>query len=155
MIGVWPPADRPAAIENASPSRLTGTSRSDGSACMSWYKKFVSLSGSHTTCVTPFFVISARTTSGLSWPSAVSGMISGLHGRASCAAKRPQLRAHRCIVPHSARLPLPEPEELLYCEQTLRTGRWDFPDERSRVATVEHEASVQAAATGRHRLHDL
>ena len=36
MIGVWPPVESPAAIEKASPSRLTGTSRSDGSACMSW-----------------------------------------------------------------------------------------------------------------------
>src|SRR6266849_3072833 len=146
MIGVWPPADRPAAIENASPSRLTGTSRSDGSACMSWYKKFVSLSGSHTTCVTPFFVISARTTSGLSWPSAVSGMIAGLHGRESYAAKRPPLRAHRCIVPHSAGLPLPDPGELLYSEQTLRTGRWDLSDERSRVATIEHSAKASVRA---------
>ena len=30
--GVWPPADNPAAMENARPSRLTGTSRSEGSA---------------------------------------------------------------------------------------------------------------------------
>ena len=35
MIGVWPPADSPAAMENASPSRLIGTSRSEGSAGMS------------------------------------------------------------------------------------------------------------------------
>ena len=54
IIGSGRPADSPAAIEKASPSRLTGTSRSDGSPCMSWYRKFVSLSGSHTTWVTPF-----------------------------------------------------------------------------------------------------
>src|SRR5258707_6894498 len=35
IIGLRPPANRPAAIEQACPSRLTPTRRSDGSACIS------------------------------------------------------------------------------------------------------------------------
>ena len=58
IIGLRPPAASPAAIEQACPSRLTPTSRSDGSACISRYSQLVSLSGSQTTSVTPFFFIS-------------------------------------------------------------------------------------------------
>ena len=46
------------------PSRLTPTSRSDGSAFISRYSQLVSLSGSHTTSVTPFAFISPNTVSG-------------------------------------------------------------------------------------------
>ena len=49
MTGFLPPADNPAAVEKAWPSRLTGTKSMDGSSRISTYKKLVSLSGSHTT----------------------------------------------------------------------------------------------------------
>ena len=54
ISGLRPPACSPAAIEQAWPSRVTPTSRSDGSAFISMYSQLVSLSGSHTTSVTPF-----------------------------------------------------------------------------------------------------
>src|SRR5258705_6494593 len=63
--GVLPPTEMPAAAENASPSRLMPTSVSDGSAFISTNSQLVSLSGSQTTCVTPFFFISFSTVSGL------------------------------------------------------------------------------------------
>src|SRR5919202_2975134 len=80
IMGVFPPTESPAAMEKAKPSRLTGTSWSDGSACISRYNQLVSLSGNQTTCVTPFFFISSRTVSGLSSASCAWVMMS-LHGR--------------------------------------------------------------------------
>src|SRR5688572_604090 len=65
MSGVLPPAEIPDAAENARPSRFTPTRVSVGSAFISRNSQFVSLSGSQTTCVTPFFFISPRTISGL------------------------------------------------------------------------------------------
>ena len=90
MIGFWPPVERPAATENARPSRLTGTSGSDGSACMSWYRQFVSLSGSHTTWVTPFFFISPSTISGLS--SAFCVWVMGRETSTALVGARPSRR---------------------------------------------------------------
>src|SRR6266849_6327002 len=63
--GLRPPAASPAATEQACPSRLTPTRRSDGSACIKRNSQLVSLSGSQTTSVTPFAFICASTVSGL------------------------------------------------------------------------------------------
>ena len=59
MTGLAPPTDSPAAVEKACPSRLTAMRSSAGSASISKYSQLVSLSGSHTTCVTPFFFSSS------------------------------------------------------------------------------------------------
>ena len=66
MTGLLPPAAKPAAVEKAWPSRLTGTRSRVGSSRISTYRKLVSLSGSQTTCVTPFLFNSSRTRPGLS-----------------------------------------------------------------------------------------
>ena len=66
ISGLRPPACSPAAIEQACPSRVTPTRRSDGSAFISIYSQLVSLSGSQTTSVTPFCFMCRSTVSGLS-----------------------------------------------------------------------------------------
>src|SRR5919106_24990 len=60
-VGVFPPTASPAAVEKACPSRLTAIRCRDGSAFISRYSQLVSLSGSQTTWVTPFFFISCIT----------------------------------------------------------------------------------------------
>ena len=66
ISGLRPPICSPAAIEQAWPSRVTPTRRSDGSAFISRYSQLVSLSGSQTTSVTPFCFMCCSTVSGLS-----------------------------------------------------------------------------------------
>ena len=60
-----------AAMAIVSPSRQTGTRSSDGSEVSNWYMKLVSLSGSQTTWVKPFFLSSSTMAAGCSTASCV------------------------------------------------------------------------------------